>query len=45
MIGLVQALLGMDRRTRHRLDVHHLDTDLFGQFRKTTGNQATKNPA
>ena len=45
MVRLVRALLGVDRRTWYRLHVYHLDTDLLGRLRETTGNQAIKNPA
>jgi hypothetical protein len=36
MVRFLRALLGMDRRTWHRLDVHHLDTDSSGGRLKTT---------
>ena len=44
MIGLMGAILGMNRRARYRLHVHHLGTDLLRRLSRPR-NQAIKNPA
>ena len=45
MICLVRALLNMDRRTRYRTHLYHLDIDLLREFHSHPEIQAIKNPA
>jgi hypothetical protein len=44
MIRLVRTLPGMDRRTWHRPDIYHLDTDLLRRLLKPPRKSGHKKP-